>query len=245
MVNILKSYPAKYVFAGYSVRQGLSVMMTNMNGKMVYDVFLYSYVDNYLSMYFLMENGNYKNASTGEEVPEATANEIISRHLYRGPNKDASKYGTYDKDKIIGVFGVRNIEDLMKQTDELAKKDETHDVSLQAFLDIKAQYMGMEIMGVINRFNNYLKWDKDTMTVPAITYGPEDEYHSILGDEMDFFDFMSNKDSDQVIRDLRTLTVSTDGIGNVKKGMEIRITKSDDENSAGKLEVIDKTKENN
>ena len=44
MVNILKSYPAKYVFAGYSVRQGLSVMMTNMNGKMVYDIFLYSYV---------------------------------------------------------------------------------------------------------------------------------------------------------------------------------------------------------
>ena len=30
MVNILKSYPAKYVYAGYSVRQGLSVMMTNM-----------------------------------------------------------------------------------------------------------------------------------------------------------------------------------------------------------------------
>ena len=51
---------SKYVFAGYSVRQGLSVMMTNMDGKMVYDVFLYSYVDNYLSMYFLMENGNYK-----------------------------------------------------------------------------------------------------------------------------------------------------------------------------------------
>lgn len=238
----LKNIPAKYAFAGYSVRKGLSVMMTNMNGKMVYDIFIYSYVDNYLSFYTLMENGKYRNVSTGEEVPEATAEDIMSKHLYRGPNKDASAYGTYDKDKIVGVFGVRNIEILMKETDEIAKKDDTKDVSLQAFLDVKNQYMGMEIMGVINRFNGYLKWEKDIITVPAIKYGLDDEFNSVIGDEMDFFDFMSNKDSDQVIRDLRTLTVSTDGIGNVKKGMEIKINKAEDEKSASTLEVIDKTK---
>ena len=242
MVNILKSYPAKYVFAGYSVRQGLSVMMTNMNGKMVYDIFIYSYVDNYLSFYTLMESGKYKNVSTGEEVPEATAEDIMSKHLYRGPNKDASAYGTYDKDKIVGVFGVRNIETLMKETDDIAKKDDTKDVSLQAFLDVKNQYMGMEIMGVINRFNGYLKWEKDTITVPAIKYGLDDEFNSVIGDEMDFFDFMSNKDSDQIIREINILKDSTDGIGNVKKGMEIKINKAEDEKSASTLEVIDKTK---
>ncbi len=238
----LKNIPAKYAFAGYSVRKGLSVMMTNMNGKMVYDIFIYSYVDNYLSFYTLMESGKYKNVSTGEEVPEATAEDIMSKHLYRGPNKDASAYGTYDKDKIVGVFGVRNIETLMKETDEIAKKDDTKDVSLQAFLDVKNQYMGMEIMGVINRFNGYLKWEKDTITVPAIKYGLDDEFNSVIGDEMDFFDFMSNKDSDQIIREINILKDSTDGIGNVKKGMEIKINKAEDEKSASTLEVIDKTK---
>ena len=238
----LKNIPAKYAFAGYSVRKGLSVMMTNMNGKMVYDVFIYSYVDNYLSFYTLMESGKYKNVSTGEEVPEATAEDIMSKHLYRGPNKDASAYGTYDKDKIVGVFGVRNIETLMKETDDIAKKDDTKDVSLQAFLDVKNQYMGMEIMGVINRFNGYLKWEKDTITVPAIKYGLDDEFNSVIGDEMDFFDFMSNKDSDQIIREINILKDSTDGIGNVKKGMEIKINKAEDEKSASTLEVIDKTK---
>jgi hypothetical protein len=213
-----------------------------MNGKMVYDVFIYSYVDNYLSFYTLMESGKYKNVSTGEEVPEATAEDIMSKHLYRGPNKDASAYGTYDKDKIVGVFGVRNIETLMKETDEIAKKDDTKDVSLQAFLDVKNQYMGMEIMGVINRFNGYLKWEKDTITVPAIKYGLDDEFNSVIGDEMDFFDFMSNKDSDQIIREINILKDSTDGIGNVKKGMEIKINKAEDEKSASTLEVIDKTK---
>ena len=238
----LKNIPAKYAFAGYSVRKGLSVMMTNMNGKMVYDVFIYSYVDNYLSFYTLMESGKYKNVSTGEEVPEAMAEDIMSKHLYRGPNKDASAYGTYDKDKIVGVFGVRNIETLMKETDDIAKKDDTKDVSLQAFLDVKNQYMGMEIMGVINRFNGYLKWEKDTITVPAIKYGLDDEFNSVIGDEMDFFDFMSNKDSDQIIREINILKDSTDGIGNVKKGMEIKINKAEDEKSASTLEVIDKTK---
>jgi hypothetical protein len=238
----LKNIPAKYAFAGYSVRKGLSVMMTNMNGKMVYDIFIYSYVDNYLSFYTLMESGKYRNVSTGEEVPEATAEDIMSKHLYRGPNKDASAYGTYDKDKIVGVFGVRNIETLMKETDEIAKKDDTKDVSLQAFLDVKNQYMGMEIMGVINRFNGYLKWEKDTITVPAIKYGLDDEFNSVIGDEMDFFDFMSNKDSDQIIREINILKDSTDGIGNVKKGMEIKINKAEDEKSASTLEVIDKTK---
>lgn len=241
---MLKNIPAKYAFAGYNVRRGLSVMMTNMNGKMVYDIFLYTYLDNYLTFYMQMESGLYKNADTGKEVPEAKAEDIVSRHLYRGPNKDASQYGTYEKDEIIGVFGVRNIETLMKQTDELGKLDDSHDISLEAVLDNKSQYMGMEIIGVINRFNKYLKWEKESMTVPAITYGPDDEYYSIIGDEMDFFDFMSNKDSDQIVREIKLLTASTDGIGNVKKGMEIKITKSEEENGGSTLEVIDKVKEN-
>ncbi len=245
MLNLmLKNIPTKYAFAGYSIRKGISVMMTNMDGKMVYDIFLYTYIDNYLSFYMLMENGKYRNAETGVEVPEAKAEDIVSKHLYRGPNKDASQYGTYNKEEIVGVFGVRDIETLMKQTDEIGKTDDSHDVSLEAVMDTKTQYMGMEILGIINRFNKYLKWEKDIMTVPAIIYGMNDEYYSIIGDEMDFFEFMSNKDSDQIVREIKILTESTDGVGNVKKGMKINIIKAEDENGSSKLEVIDKTQEN-
>ena len=167
----------------------------------------------------------------------------MSKHLYRGPSNDTSEYETYNKDEIIGVFGLRNIETVMKQADEMAKLDNENDISLEAVLDVKSQYMGMEITGVINRFNKYLKWEKDSMTVPAIKYGPDDEYNSIIGDEMDFFDFMSNKDSDQIINEIKLLTANTDGIGNVKKGVQIKITKSEDENSGSTLEVIDKVNE--
>lgn len=234
--NMFKKIPAKYAFAGYSVRKGLSVMMSNVDGKIVYDIFSYAYVDNYLSFYILMDDGNYKNANLDVTVPEAKAEDLMSKHLYRGPSKDTSAYDIPNKDTIVGVFGVRNIDTLMKQADDMGQNDDSHDVKLQAVLDIKTQYMGMEIEGVINRFNKYLKYEKDILTVPPIVVNPGDDYVSLIGDEMDFYDFMSNKSSDQIIHDIKVLSDNTDGIGNVKKGVTIKINKGD-EGEAGNVVI--------
>lgn len=235
---MLKNIPAKYAFAGYNVRKGLSVMTTQVGNKVVYDIFQYSYIDNYLSFYVLMDDGSYQNVELGCKVPEAKAEDIMSKHLYRGPSSDASDYEHFDKDKIVSVFGVRDVETLMYQADEIAKHDEgNHDVSLQAVLDVKSQYMGMEVIGVINRFNKYLKYEKRSLPVPAITYGPDDEYVSIIGDEMDFFDFMSNKSSDQIVLDIQSLVLNTDGIGNVKRGTVVKVIKGS-EDKAGAVEIV-------
>jgi len=124
----------------------------------------------------------------------------------------------YDKEKIVLVFGLRNMETLMKQVDAMKKADaDSFDVSLEALMDVKSQYMGMEIMGAINTFNKCLKYEKGRITVPPITYGPNDSYQSLIGDEMDYFDFMSGKDSDVIIQELKRLDDSLDGVGNVKK----------------------------
>ena len=172
------------------------------------------------------------------EVPETTAEDLVSRHLSRGLMKDIDDYEEYDREKLIGVFGLRNIETLMKQTDEMKKQNsDGFDVSLEAMLDIKAQYMGMEVVGVINNFNKCLKYDKDRITIPPIVYGPNDPYKSLIGDEMDYFDFMSNKDSDKIIQDLKKMADSLDGIGNVKKGRNVVITKSSPEEMA-KVNIV-------
>lgn len=234
---MFKSLPAKYIFAGYGVRKSLTILTTEENGKIIYDVFLYTYVDNYLSFFLQMENGKYKSVDFNVEVPETSAEELVSRHLSRGLMKNMDDYEEYDRETLVGVFGLRNIEVLMKQTDEMKKQNsEGFDVSLEAMLDIKAQYMGMEVMGVINNFNKCLKYDKGRITIPPITYGPNDPYKSLIGDEMDYFDFMSNKDSDKIIQDLKKLADSLDGIGNVKSGREITITKSS-ENEAASINV--------
>lgn len=230
---MFKSLPAKYIFAGYGVRKSLTILTTEENGKIIYDVFLYTYVDNYLSFFLQMENGKYKSVDFNVEVPETSAEELVSRHLSRGLMKNMDDYEEYDRETLIGVFGLRNIEVLMKQTDEMKKQNsEGFDVSLEAMLDIKAQYMGIEVIGVINNFNKCLKYDKGRITIPPIIYGPDDPYKSLIGDEMDYFDFMSNKDSDKIIQDLKKLADSLDGIGNVKSGREIKITKSSESEAA-------------
>ena len=229
--------PAKYVFAGYSVRKSVTIMTNVENGKIVYDTFLYTYIDNYLSFYLLMDNGKYKNVAYKVEVPELKAEDLMSKHLSRGRVVDLDEYN-YDKDKIIGVFGLRNIEDLMHQVDDMKKKDNTADISLEAMLDVKPQYMGVEINGIIASFNKYLHYDKGMITIPALKIDENDKYQSIIGDELDFYDFMSNKDSDTIVRDLKNLSEALDGVGNIKEGKEVIITKGD-ENSAGSLEIKD------
>lgn len=223
---MFKNIPSQYAFGGYSVRKNVAVMTTRVNGKIVYDIFEYTYLDNYLSFYILMDDGTYKNVSEKVNVPEIKAEQLVSRHLYRGDSSDSSEYEHYDKDKVCGVFGLRNMDVLMKQADDIEKQDQKAHMSLQALLDTKKSYSGMEIMGAINKFNRLLNWEKNIMTVPAITFGPDDTFESLIGDEMDFFDFMSGKDSDTVVRELKKITDSIDGVGNVKDGIDLVIKKN-------------------
>lgn len=234
---LFKNLPAKYIYAGYGVRKSLTILTTEENGRIIYDVFLYTYVDNYLSFFIQMENGSYRSVDFKVDVPEISAEDLVSRHLSRGLMKNMDDYEEYDREKLIGVFGLRNFEVLMKQTDEMKKENsDGFDVSLEALLDVKNQYMGVEVMGVINNFNKCLKYEKGRITIPPITYGPNDPYQSLIGDEMDYFDFMSNKDSDKIIQDLKKLADSLDGIGNVKRGREVVITKSS-ENETAKVNI--------
>ena len=71
----------------------------------------------------------------------------------------------------------------------------------------------------------------------------DDDYESVIGDELDYFDFMSNKDSDTVIKELKALADSIDGVGNVRTGKEVSIQKGD-ENTAAKLEIKDVAQDN-
>lgn len=213
---LLKNIPAEFAFAGYNVRKSLSIVTHEIDDKIVYDVFLYTYIDNYLSFYILMDDGTYKCVALNKKVNSINAEELVSRHLFRGDYYDASEYEIYDKDEVIGVFGLRDINTLIKQVDALGKQKEKNEMSVEALIDIKKAYTGLEINGVINRFNKYKDEKKKLITVPAIKYDTSDTYESVIGDEFDFFDFMSNKDSDRIIDDLKELDNTLDGVGNKK-----------------------------
>lgn len=218
-----KTIPAQYAYAGYAVRKSTSVISTMVDDKLVFDVFTYVYIDNYLSMFFLMDSGKYKSADYNIEVDAFDGQAIMSKHLYRGLEYKQEDYELFDKEQIVGVFGLRTMEELMKIIDDYSAEIGSNEMRMQAMLDIKKAYTGMEIMGAINKFNKINAWKKNMITVPPIVYGPDDTYKSIIGDELDFFDFLSNKTPDKIIRELKKLDDKTDGVGNIKEEEEVEV----------------------
>lgn len=211
---MMKNLPADYIFAGYAVKKSTSVISTMVDGKLLFDVFTYVYIDNQLSMFLLMENGKYKSTEYNVEVDALDGEAIMSRHLFRGEQYNQDDYEMYDKEQIIGVFGLRNMENLMIGTDEYAASLGVNDMKVQALLDYKKAYTGMEVSTVINKFNKLNGWAKGFITVPPITYGFEDTYESAIGDELEFYDMLSNKSPDMFVRELKNLSESLDGVGN-------------------------------
>lgn len=231
---MMKNLPGEYVFGGYSVRKSTAVLSRKEDNKIYYDKFLYTYVDNFLSFYILMEDGSYMNVETSDRVPLLNAEDLMSKHLDMKEELDEE----YERDKIIGVFGIRNMETLIKQVDDMNIANNAHEARLKGLIEPKKSYMGMEITSTIAAFNKATRRRADYVTVPPIKYGAEDAYNSIIGDEIDYFDFMSNKDDDTIIEDLMKLDQSIDGVDNVRDGKQIVITKGA-EGEAGTVEIRD------
>ena len=218
MFNYLfKNIPTKYVFAGYNVRKGLTIMTTDTLDGIIYDIFLNTYIDNYLSFYILMEDDKYKCVDLKQSFEEINLDDLPSRHLYRGRYYDSSEFGEYDKEQVIGVYGLRGLQELINQIDEQEKEVESKEISIKALLDEKAAYSGMEIIGAINRFNRNLKRNKNIITVPAIKKDTDDSYESLIGDEEAWNNFIADKTPDQILEELIKIDNSTDGIGNKKE----------------------------
>ena len=52
---MMKNLSAEFVFGGYSVRKNTAVLSRKVDNKIYYDKFLYTYIENNLSFYILME----------------------------------------------------------------------------------------------------------------------------------------------------------------------------------------------
>lgn len=220
---MMKNIPADYIFGGYNVRKNIAVLSKKVGNTISYDKFMYTYIDTFLSFYILMEDGSYMNVETNDRVPLLTAEDLMSKHLKMDEELDEE----YDKDKIIGVFGIRNMDTIIKQVDDLNIANNAEELRLKGIIEPKKAYMGMEVNGTISSFNKAVKRSRTEIVVPPIKSSFEDDYNSVIGDELDYFDFVSNKDSDTIINDLLKLNESMDGVDNVKSGKEIVINSID------------------
>lgn len=215
--NLMKSLPAEFVYIGYPLKKSLGIMTNNVDGKIVYDIFEFTYISNHVSMFLLMEDGTYKYPDGNNAVvSNMTAVDLASRHLFRGYKYSPDDYETFDKDQVIGFFGGLKIHDFMVASDQRDKDNNNHQMSLEALYDLKKSFTGAEITAMINRFNSSIAKKEEYIQVPAIKYDLTDTYDSLIGDEMEFFDFVSNKSSEDIIKDFIELNKESDGLGNKK-----------------------------
>ena len=185
---------------------------------MLYDIFEYTYLEDKLSFYILMEDGKYKNMDLNVKVDNLSIDRIISKHLYSGETYDLDDFDSFNKEELYGVFGLRSMEQLLKDIDTYEEKTNTGKGKLmaQAMYDAKKSYTGLEISTIIARFNKVFSKYDGYFTVPAIVYGPEDTYKSAIGDEIEFYDLVSDKTTDDIIEILRTMSSAIDGVGNIR-----------------------------
>lgn len=216
--NIFKNFPTKYIYAGYTVRKGLTTITTSIDGKIIYDVILYSYIDDYLSFYCLMEDGKYKNMKENVKVDLLTADQLISKHLERGDNVKLDKYHEYleyDKQKPYGVFGLHTIPELLKMEEEQARA-ENKDIPMAVLGGEKAAYTGLEVDGILRTFNQMHNSQKKSLIIPPIKNSSTDTMDSPIGEELDFYDFVSNKTSEEIVAAIKGINEEADALGNKK-----------------------------
>ncbi len=212
---MLKNLPAEFVCGGYAVRKGItSQTTTTEEGKVIYDAFLYTYVDEYMSFFILMDDGSYKCVEQKNNVAAVTNPGLASRHLERGNYVNTTKYGDYDKTKVVGVYGATKINDLMAMVAEKSKEDNESDISFQTLVGEKQAYTGIEISTILNEFNNRMGRKKRTLMVPAIKKDENDEYESKFGLEQDFEEFLKDKTSEEVVEALMKMNDEMDALGN-------------------------------
>ncbi len=214
---LLKNIPSQYLYAGYVIRKGLSSSTIVDGDKTYYDALLYSYIENNLSLFILMEDGLYKEVSTGIKLPEILEDEIVSKHLERSEYIDISDYGEYNKENPMGVYGLHSFEDLIKLEDaSLTIEQQGLKIGDLKGLTLKKAYTGIEAMAVVGRFNNRNKLNKKRFCVPAIKIDSNDKFESIIGDINSYHELIKDKTPDQIIQMLYNKAQELDSTGNKK-----------------------------
>ena len=214
---LLKNLPSQYLYAGYIVSKGVSSSTVEENGKAMYDAYLYSYLENKLTFFILMDDGLYKDVATGIKMPEIMEEDIVSKHLDRAEHIDMEDYGEYDKNKPFGVYGLHSFEELIKLEDMNASIEQQGlKIGDLKTIGFKRSYTGMEALGVVGRFNNRNKLDGKVFCVPSIKKDANDPADSIIGDINAFYELIKDKTKDQIVQTLYTISKEVDSVGNKK-----------------------------
>ncbi len=213
---LFKNLPTEFLYGGYLVRKGISSTTATVDGKTIYDAFLFTYVDREVTLFIKMEDGSFKSVNENINLKEITKEELISKHLERADYVDIEDYGEYDKSKPIGVFLSNDLTTIIREELTLSSEENQQDAAQKAMITIKKSFTGMEAMGYLGRFNRRNKIEKKIVCLPAIKKDENDTYESVIGDMNAYNKLTEGKTNDQIMETLSSIADDLDSVGNVK-----------------------------
>ena len=211
---LLKNLPTEFLYGGYLVKKGISSTTETVDGKIIYDAFLYTYIEESVTMFIKMEDGSFKSVNENAKVIEVTDEDLVSKHLERAEFVDIADYGEYNKDQPYGVYISNSLEDIIKDemTTEIDENQTT--TSRQAVIGIKKSLSGMEALGFVNRYNKRHKLGNKTVCLPPIKKDGNDTLDSLIGDMEDYKKLIEGKSHDEIVKILLEKAESLDSVGN-------------------------------
>lgn len=201
--KVTQNIPLEYVYIGYLVRKGLTMENANRDGKLVRDLFLYTYIDLEPTIVVLMEDGLYKNMQTSEKYPKLEYASLVSKHLASGETVDMSAYPNYSKNQNIGIFNLIRFEDIVNKVidAELNSKE----VNLKLSTKLKKTYTPVELNGILNRYQGKKESNSlvKTFTVPPVLIDELDSIRTVFSLESKFLYEYYGKTDQEIYDDLK------------------------------------------
>ena len=192
----VKNIPLEYVYIGYLVSKGTSMENVNVNGMILRDIYINTYITINPVVLVLMEDGTYKDLETNNKYPKIEYNSLVSKHIARGSSLNISNYPMHNRNNYIGVFNLMKFEDVVKKVID----DEMHSKALILNVDtrLKSSYTLMEMNSILKK---YFKDDSEsvvkTFVVPPVLIDELDDIKTVFRLESEFlYNYYGMNESD-------------------------------------------------
>lgn len=200
--KVVKNIPLQYAYIGYLVSKGTSMENITVNGNILRDIYINTYITIDPVVLILMEDGTYKDLETNNKYSKVDYNMLVSKHIARGNSLNISDFPMYNRNNYIGVFNISKFEDVVNKVID----DEMHSKALILNVEtrLKSSYTLMEMNSILKK---YLKNDSEsvvkTFVVPPVLRDELDDIKTVFGLEKDFLYSYLGMSEEDIIKSLK------------------------------------------
>lgn len=192
--KFLKNMPVSNYYVGYRVRKD-TILKTDTDSQGIRsDAFIHTYLSSLLFLY-TKDGEKYHDVKLKKSVNEVNVDELCSLHLdYGNKYLKRSDYDDYSKNDLYGVYGITNLEEVIKAIND---GDSLVDKPVFKY-DEKLGITMMEADLFLKSINKYLGGNADSIECPMIAKDELDDFKCDFMTKQEFLNVVGGKNPLQV-----------------------------------------------